>query len=115
MKATRPRPAPATPAPAEAPARQDSPVPERRRSARNPHITTATLQPASGDASVDRPVLVCDLSLGGVGLRATHAFKVGSVFRISLGTGPLFLNARIRIVSCRPRPDGMFDVGSAFC
>jgi hypothetical protein len=88
---------------------------ERRRSTREAQMTVATLQPASGDASVDRQVLVCNLSLGGVGFRAAHRFQSGEVYRITLGTGPLFLNARLRIVSCRARTDGTFDVGAAFC
>jgi hypothetical protein len=89
--------------------------PERRRSRRESHFVTATLQPASGDASVDRHVVVFDISLGGVGFRAPYTYRVGTVYRITLGTGPLFLNARLRVVSCRQRDDGMFDIGSAFC
>ena len=88
--------------------------PERRRSPRRPLVAQATLQPASGDASVDRHVMAFDLSLGGVGLQAPHTYKVGAVYRITL-TGPMVLNARVRIVSCRLRRDGMYDVGSAFC
>jgi hypothetical protein len=88
---------------------------ERRRSNREPQTTVATLQPVNGDASVDRQVLVFNLSLGGVGFRAAVRFLPGESYRITLGTGPLFLNARLRIVSCRARPDGTFDVGAAFC
>ena len=89
--------------------------PERRRSTREPHFVTVTLQPVSGDASVDSHVLACDLSLGGVGFRSGYALKVGSEYRMTLGNGPLFLNARVKIVSCRHRRDGMYDVGAAFC
>jgi hypothetical protein len=88
---------------------------ERRRSNRESQLTVATLQPASGDASVDRPVMVCNLSLGGVGFRAPQRYQSGEIYRITLGAGPLFLNARLRIVSCRARVDGTFDVGAAFC
>jgi len=88
---------------------------ERRRSHREPQMTVATLQPVNGDASVDRQVLVCNLSLGGVGFRSAQRFLPGEMYRITLGSGPLFLNARLRVVSCRARPDGTFDVGAAFC
>ena len=87
---------------------------ERRRSNREPQMTVATLQPVNGDASVDRQVLVCNLSLGGVGFRSAHRFLPQEMYRITVGTGPLFLNARLRIVTCRARPDGTFDVGAAF-
>ena len=89
--------------------------PERRRSPREQHLTAATLQPANGDASVEHQVLVCNLSLGGVGFRSHERFRVGETYRITLGTGPLFLNARIRIVNLRQRRDGTTDVGAEFC
>ena len=114
---------PRLPADADAPLEGESPLPqplsptgvERRRSHREPQMTVATLQPVNGDASVDRQVLVCNLSLGGVGFRSAGRFLPGESYRITLGSGPLFLNARLRIVSCRARPDGTFDVGAAFC
>jgi hypothetical protein len=87
---------------------------ERRRSHREPQMTVATLQPVNGDASVDRQVHVCNLSLGGVGFRSAQRFLPGEMYRITVGTGPLFLNARLRVVSCRARVDGTFDVGAAF-
>lgn len=89
--------------------------PDRRRSIRNPHFVPATLQPATGNADVDEPALVCNLSLGGVGLVCDHRYRAGTIFRITLGNGPLFLNAKIKVVNCRARPDGRFDVGCEFC
>ena len=73
---------------------------ERRRSVREKLVAPAVLQPSSGDASVDRGVQVQDLSLGGVGFVATEKFDPGEVYRITLGKGPLLLNARVRIISC---------------
>ena len=89
--------------------------PDRRQSIRNPHPVPATLQPATGNADVDEPSLVCNLSLGGVGLVCDHKYQLGTVWRITLGNGPLFLNAKIKVVSCRVRPDGRYDVGCSFC
>ena len=112
--ATRPR---TRPSPATGTAPQPDPSysgPERRRSPRRPVSAQATLQPASGDASVDRHVMAFDLSLGGVGFRAPHPYKVGAVYRITL-TGPMVLNARVRVVSCRRGSNGLYDVGGAFC
>lgn len=109
-----PQPAPALADDAGAVVPADSPM-ERRRSARHAELTIATLQPSSGDASCDRQVMVCNLSLGGVGFRSAQRFAPGESYRITLGSGPLFLNARLCIVSCRSRPDGMYDVGAEFC
>jgi hypothetical protein len=108
MEAMRPQTVPAS-APPATPA-------ERRRSKREAHVVVATLQPPSGDASIDREVTVHNLSLGGVGFRSPERVDVGAVYRITLGTGPLLLNARVKIVSCRRRREGGgYEAGAAFC
>jgi hypothetical protein len=89
--------------------------PDRRQSPRHAHFVTATLQPADGNTDLNEEVLVCNLSLGGTGLLCDRQYAVDSVWRITLGNGPLFLNAKVVIRSCRPRPDGRFDVGCQFC
>lgn len=88
---------------------------ERRRSVREKLVAPAVLQPSSGDASVDRGVQVQDLSLGGVGFVATEKFDPGEVYRITLGKGPLLLNARIRIISCNKTAHRMYRCGAEFC
>ena len=88
---------------------------ERRRSPREKMVAPAVLQPSSGDASVDRGVQVQDLSLGGVGFVATEKFDAGEVYRITLGKGPLLLNARVRIVSCNKTGHRMYRCGAEFC
>ena len=88
---------------------------ERRRSVREKLVAPAVLQPSSGDASVDRGVQVQDLSLGGVGFVATEKFDAGEVYRITLGKGPLLLNARVRIVSCNKTAHRMYRCGAEFC
>ena len=88
---------------------------ERRRSVREKLVAPAVLQPASGDASVDRGVQVQDLSLGGVGFVASEKFDPGEVYRITLGKGPLLLNARVRIISCNKTGHRMYRCGAEFC
>jgi hypothetical protein len=88
---------------------------ERRRSPREKLVAPAVLQPASGDASVDRGVQVQDLSLGGVGFVASEKFDPGEVYRITLGKGPLLLNARVRIISCNKTGHRMYRCGAEFC
>ena len=87
---------------------------ERRRTPRETHVAPAVLQPPSGDASFDRGVQVQDLSLGGVGFRSSEKFDVGETYRITLGKGPLFLNARVRIVNCRQVAYRLYHVGAEF-
>ena len=88
---------------------------ERRRSKREPHDVDAIVQPADGNTDLEEKVSIRDLSLGGVGMIAKHPYRLGTVWRITLGNGPLFLNAKVRIVSCRVRADKRFDVGCEFC
>ena len=107
----RPRPAAVTSPDAHEPTYTG---PDRRRSAREAHFVPGTLQPASGSADLDEQVVVCNLSLGGVGLVCDHRYRLGTHWRITLGNGPLLLNAKVRVVSCRQRADGRFDVGCEF-
>ena len=115
MSATRTQPAGPTSAPAPAVDPQTYTGPDRRQSPRHAHFVSATLQPADGNTDLNEEVLVCNLSLGGAGLLCDRRYAVDSVWRITLGNGPLFLNAKVCIRSCRPRPDGRFDVGCQFC
>ena len=108
------------PAPAKSETRPDAKVAspsgiERRRTPRERLVAPAVLQPASGDASVDRGVQVQDLSLGGVGFVASEKFDAGEVYRITLGKGPLLLNARVKIVSCNKTGHRMYRCGAEFC
>ena len=90
---------------------------ERRRSPREKCVAPAVLQPPSGDASAEAShgVTVQDLSLGGVGFRASEKFAPGETYRITLGKGPLLLNARVKIVSCRQVGHRQYHVGAEFC
>ena len=64
---------------------------------------------------MDRGVQVQDLSLGGVGFVASEKFDPGEVYRITLGKGPLLLNARVRIISCNKTGHRMYRCGAEFC
>ena len=105
-----------TPTPAPAPLPEKAGV-ERRRSVREKLVAPAVLQPPSGDASAEAAhgVTVQDLSLGGVGFRATEKFAPGETYRITLGKGPMLLNARVKIVSCRQVGHRQYHVGAEFC
>ena len=112
MSRTRARTAPSRAAEAAGPPPYAGP--DRRRTPREAHFVAGTLQPASGNADLDERVVVCNLSLGGVGLVCDHRYRCGTQWRITLGHGPLLLNAKVRVISCRGRADGRFDVGCEF-
>src|SRR5437762_143972 len=103
MSATRTRPS-ATASTENQKPQQPYTGPDRRRNPRHPHYVTATMQPADGNTDLNQEVLVCNLSIGGAGLLCDQPYAVDTVWRITLGNGPLYLNAKVRIASCRPRP-----------
>jgi hypothetical protein len=89
---------------------------DRRRSVREPTGTLGVLLPL--DAETSAPglhVLVMNVSVHGVGFRSPVSHACSSLYNMKIGTGPLNLLSRIRIVSSRPRHDGLHDVGSEFC
>lgn len=86
--------------------------PERRRAPRRQQRGQATLIPASGDTSVEEQVELFDRSEGGVGFISPRRYTPGAVYRVSLKDESTFLNARLRIVSCRRQADGAYLVGS---
>jgi len=90
-------------------------VRERRRSSRAPLGVVALMLPDDADEShVPLILVVSNVSVSGVGLRSPVMFVRGRVYRLRIGTGPLCLTSRIRIVSSRERPDESFDVGARF-
>jgi len=88
---------------------------ERRKHAREPMMTAGVVFPVDlDDDDHRRSIFVHNVSCGGVGFRSQTHFQVGGVFQIRIGAGPLQLGGTIRVVSCRPRPDGNCDVGAEF-
>jgi hypothetical protein len=88
-------------------------VADRRRGYRQSVRSSATLTPAN----VQFPsyvVHVFDLSVTGVGFSSDHPFTIDSRYDFVMRDGRQAAGKRIEIRSCRPRPDGMFDVGGQF-
>ena len=88
---------------------------ERRRSTREPVITVGMIRPLTHDDAAGEQVLVTNVSLHGVGVRATRSLPIGARYHIEIGVGPLHLTSRLRVVRCRLRHDGTYDVGGEFC
>jgi hypothetical protein len=88
---------------------------DRRRSHREPVVTTATIKSAErGDTSPARQVLVTDVSLHGVGLRSSTELRMGGRYFIEIGVGPLYLSSQMRVVRSVQRSDGTFEIGGQF-
>jgi len=88
---------------------------ERRRSSRDPYSVVAWLSPdAETKNGRQRQVLVTNLSLHGVGFTASTALDVGAIHWIVVGAGPLRASSRLRVVNCRQKQAGGYEVGGEF-
>jgi hypothetical protein len=89
---------------------------DRRRSYRHPLGAVGVLmgendtEPAAGA----HQTLVFNVSIHGVGFRSATPLKIGARHRLRIGSGPLFLAARLQVVSSRLRADGTYDIGAEF-
>ncbi|HMO24684.1 MAG TPA: PilZ domain-containing protein [Tepidisphaeraceae bacterium] len=91
---------------------------ERRRAHRETVVAIARLTPSDAKTAREKKrsikVLVCDLSLRGVSLRAMVGLNVGDVYDFSLVLGPLKARSRLRIGRARRRADGTYQAGCEF-
>src|SRR5437762_14383189 len=72
---------------------------DRRRSHREPVVTTGTIKPVDyKESAPPRQVLVTDVSLHGVGLRSPADLITGTRYFIEIGVGPLYLSSRMTVV-----------------
>jgi PilZ domain len=99
----------------EKPIGQELPVKrgaERRRSTREPVVTVGALR--TEDEREIGHVIINDVSLHGVGMRAKFALELDELFYIEIGVGPLHLTSRVKVVRVRELEDGTFDIGAEF-
>ena len=89
---------------------------ERRRSERTTAAIDGWMGGPGGRAGFasGRHVAVRDLSLHGAGLISDGPARVGERRWFLVNGGPLRLSTRMRVASCRPRPDGRYDIGGEF-
>jgi hypothetical protein len=86
---------------------------ERRRSRRYPISTRGTLRPdEQPHGRVE--VTVRNVSLHGLGFTASIPLVPGDTYRVDVGDGPLKFTGRARIVSCKLRRNGAYDLGAEF-
>jgi hypothetical protein len=86
---------------------------ERRRSDRRPHLAEAFLSSPTGGSRIE--VTSLDLSKHGIGLSVKRPIPTGTYQMLELGVGCQKIASEVRILSCRPTPDGSFHVHATFC
>ena len=95
-----------------------SAIAERRREAREQRALQGWLSESADERGADdakqQLVSVTNLSVNGVGFRATRHMEVGSAHWMVIATDRLHLSTRLRIISVRPLTDGTCDVGGEF-
>ena len=57
---------------------------------------------------------VNNISRLGVGFESSSRLVIGEIVRIRIGRGPMHLARRMRVVSCRPSPQGTYILGGEF-
>jgi hypothetical protein len=96
---------------------------ERRRRARIHSATQGWLIPEDALRAAARDtvgaaepweVRVNDISRHGVGFESTERMDRGALCRIRIGRGPMRLARQIRVIDCRPGPDGHYLIGGEF-
>lgn len=93
----------------------DRALADRRRADRRATQSVGTLfAPGHERHLLGTPVTMVDLSLHGTGFRSIDALRVGQLYGLQINGDWMNLSSRIRIVSCRKRDDGEYDVGAEF-
>lgn len=88
---------------------------DRRRSFRQASQLPAWLSDQSGGRRPQQQkVTVTDMSLHGIGFVAADKVELGATHWIVVASDQLHLSTRVRIVNCRAREDGAFDIGAEF-
>jgi hypothetical protein len=89
---------------------------DRRRSARTPHVVQAwVFSPTATRAEDRREVQALNLSRHGVGFELPTVMPVDSFFMVEIGVGEQRLRSEVRIISCKAKGTGVFEVGAEFC
>jgi hypothetical protein len=87
---------------------------ERRRSPRHTVAANAWLSPEAGSCGPNHHIVVSDLSLHGIGFSADEKLEPEAVHWMVLDSGNLRVSSRIRVASCRPDANGVFECGAEF-
>lgn len=93
-------------------------VEDRRRSERVEQSVPGWISGEQSDRSAKgHRILVTDLSMHGVGFRDTSSalpYRRGASHWLVVMGGAMRMSTRVRIINCRPNPEGGWEVGAAF-
>jgi hypothetical protein len=95
---------------------------------RESHVGTGVLSPVEGPTSDDivsalaskaaceneNQMEVFNVQLQGVGFRSTISLQPGTIRHLRTSSGEAKLTSKVRIISCRLRADGFFDITAEF-
>lgn len=91
-------------------------ISERRRSERKPYVVEAfIISPTATDLRERREVTSVNLSRHGIAFDFDEPLPKKTYFRMEIGIGEQRMVTEVRIVSCRPIEDGLYQVGAEFC
>jgi hypothetical protein len=71
--------------------------------------------PSSASSAID--LRIRNISLGGVGFRATGPLRTGANYALHMGGAVTWMNltSTFRVTWCKPRSDGSYEGGGQFC
>jgi hypothetical protein len=99
-----------------APAHRSALEKDRRRSERTPLVVEAWLSsPTATDPSDGEEVTSVNVSRHGVAFDRRKALPVGTFHILDIKMGEQRMRSEIRVMTCRPLPDGTFEIGAEFC
>jgi hypothetical protein len=81
---------------------------------RETHIGTGVLSADLGPGSVGDDQEIFNIVLQGVQFRGTAPLQPGSLRNLRTSSGEAKLASSVRVVSCRLRADGFFDITAEF-
>jgi hypothetical protein len=87
---------------------------DRRRSMRQPMVSNAWLSPEASKQGPSILVVVCDISMNGVGFTSDTLLNKGEIYWIVMEAACLRASGRIRIVNSRERSCGGYECGAEF-
>jgi len=89
---------------------------DRRRSERKPLVVEAWLSsPTATDPGDREEVMSVNFSRHGVAFDRRAALPVGTFHILDITMGLQKMRSEIRVMTCRPLPNGTFEIGAEFC
>ena len=89
---------------------------ERRRSERQPYVVEAfIISPTATSEAERKEVTSINLSRQGIAFDFEQPLAKKTYYRMEITLGGKKTVTEVKIVSCRPIEDGMYQIGAEFC